>query len=115
VPLAAQASLIPLGCTQTIAGRHTGVLNVAADQKLCLLIAVQDGAVNVSAGGSLSVIDSTVTGAVTLTGGFRTLEFCNSRTVRGAISATGDSVPSSSVPTASWAPSRVRPTRSTAR
>jgi hypothetical protein len=84
-PSAAQAA----ACTQTVAGAHSGVLNVAARQKLCLVLAVQDGAVNVAPGGALSVLNSTVTGAVTLKAGYVTLDFCGSRTVRGAISATG--------------------------
>jgi len=93
----AVASIAPAGaqavtlCTQTIVGAHSGVLNVAANQKLCLLVAVQDGAVNVAPGGALSVLDSTITGAVTLKAGYTTLDFCGSRTIRGAISATGAS------------------------
>ena len=39
---------------------------MAADQRLCLKDAVQDGAVNVDPDGALSVVDSTITGAVTL-------------------------------------------------
>jgi hypothetical protein len=88
-PLGAQAALVPSGCTHMTAGPHTGVINVAANQKECLLLAVQNGAVNVAPGGALDVEGSTITGAVTLVGGFETLEFCGSSTVRGAISATG--------------------------
>jgi hypothetical protein len=84
-PSAAEAAV----CTQTIAGAHSGVINVAANQKVCLRGAVQDGAVNVAPGGALSVLNSTVIGAVTLKAGYTTLDFCGSRTVRGAISATG--------------------------
>jgi hypothetical protein len=85
-PMSAQAA----ACTQTITGAHSGVLNVAANQKLCLDGAVQNGAVNVAPNGALSVLNkSTITGAVTLKSGFETLEFCGSKTVRGAISATG--------------------------
>lgn len=94
--LLALASIAPMSasaatkvCTTTITGAHTGVLNVAGNQKLCLRIAVQDGAVNVAPGGALSVVSSTITGAVTLKAGYVELEFCGSRTVRGAISATG--------------------------
>ncbi len=76
-------------CTQTISGFHNGVLDVAANQKLCLVNAVQNGAVNVAPNGALSVTGSTITGAVTLKAGSTGLEFCGSRTVRGAISATG--------------------------
>jgi len=85
-PLTAEAAT---PCTQTISGAHTGVLNVAANQKLCLRNAVQDGAVNVAPGGSLSVAGSTITGAVTLKSGYLTFKFCGSKTIRGAISATG--------------------------
>ncbi|MDX6705462.1 MAG: hypothetical protein QOI48_1308 [Solirubrobacteraceae bacterium] len=86
-PLSAQASLL---CTQTISGPHSGQITVAGGQKLCLNGAVQDGAVDVNAGGALSVTNKTIiTGAVTLKSGFDDLEFCDSTTVRGAISATG--------------------------
>jgi len=76
-------------CTQTISGAHSGTLNVAANQKMCLKNAVQDGAVNVAPGGALSVVESTITGAVTLESGYSGFDFCASKTVRGAISATG--------------------------
>jgi hexosaminidase len=85
-PLPAQAAVL---CTQTIVGAHSGVLNVAANQKLCLVGAVQDSAVNVAPGGALSVSLSTITGAITLKSGFTSFDFCASKTVRGAISATG--------------------------
>ena len=70
-------------CTETISGPNSGVLNVAADQRLCLQDAVQDGAVNVDPDGALSVVDSTITGAVTLKSGFSDFTFCGSKTVRG--------------------------------
>jgi hexosaminidase len=86
-PLSAQATV---SCTETISGPHSGVITVAGGQKLCLDGAVQDGAVNVDPGGALSVTNkSIITGAVTLKSGFVDLEFCDSTTVRGAISATG--------------------------
>jgi hexosaminidase len=86
-PMSAHASLL---CTQTISGAHSGVIIVAAGQKVCLDGAVQDGAVNVNAGGALAVDNNTIiTGAVTLKSGFDDLRFCGSSTVRGAISATG--------------------------
>jgi hypothetical protein len=85
-PVAAHAAT---ACTQVVSGAHSGVLNVAANQKLCLRNAVQDGAVNVAPGGSLSVVSSTITGAVTLKSGYLTFDFCGSKTIRGAISATG--------------------------
>jgi hypothetical protein len=85
-PVTAQAAP---ACTQTISGAHSGVLNVAGNQKLCLQNAVQDGAVNVAPDGALSVVGSTITGAVTLKSGYSAFDFCASKTVRGAISATG--------------------------
>jgi hypothetical protein len=85
-PLTAHAAT---ACTQTVTGAHSGVINVAANQKLCLRGAVQDGAVNVAPNGALSVANSTITGAVTLKAGYTDFEFCGSKTVRGAISATG--------------------------
>jgi hypothetical protein len=88
-PLTAEAAAKPAACTQTIRGAHSGVINVAAKQKVCLLNAVQDGAVNVAPNGSLSVVSSTITGAVTLKSGYLTFDFCGSQTIRGAISATG--------------------------
>lgn len=78
-------------CTSTITGPHTGVVNVAASQTLCITNAVQNGAVNVAPGGGLYVTSSTVTGAITLSSGFTQFSFCGSTTVRGAISATGAS------------------------
>lgn len=42
-------------------------------------------------GGGLSVLYSTITGAVTLKAAYTSLTFCGSKTVRGAISATGAS------------------------
>ena len=87
-PLAANAATVA-ACTQTVRGAHSGVLNVAGNQKLCLKNAVQDGAVNVAPDGALSVVGSTVTGAVTLKSGYSSLDFCASKTVRGALSATG--------------------------
>lgn len=61
-PVSANAA----ACTQTISGPHNGVINVAAPNKLCLLGAVQTGAVNVAPNAGLSVISSTINGAVTL-------------------------------------------------
>ncbi len=84
-PLTAHAA----ACTQIISGPHNGVLNVAGNQKLCLVGAVQTGAVNVAPGGGLSVVGSIVTGAITLNAGFTEFDFCGSSTVRGALSVTG--------------------------
>jgi hypothetical protein len=86
-PFGANAAAV---CTKTITGTHSGVITVAGGQSVCLKGAVQDGAVNVNAGGALSVTaKSIVTGAVTLKSGFVRFEFCDSKTVRGAISAKG--------------------------
>ncbi len=85
-PVAAHAAV---ACTQVITGAHSGVINVAGNQKMCLVGAVQDGAVNVAPGGGLSVRYSTITGAVTLKAAFTEFDFCGSRTVRGALSVTG--------------------------
>jgi hypothetical protein len=86
-PVSANAAFT---CTKTISGSHSGVITVAGGQTLCLKGAVQNGAVNVNPGGALSVTaKSIVTGAVTLKSGFVRFQFCDSKTVRGAISATG--------------------------
>ncbi len=84
-PMTAHAA----ACTQTITGAHSGILNVAGGQKLCLRNAVQTGVVDVASKGSLSVVASTIVGDVTLKAGYTELEFCGSTTARGAISATG--------------------------
>jgi 5'-nucleotidase len=84
-PVSANAAVT---CDQTISGPNAGVITVAAPDTLCLLNAVQDGAVNVDPGAGLSVISSTITGAVTLND-YSEFEFCDSSTVLGEISATG--------------------------
>jgi len=84
-PVSANAA----ACTQTISGPHTGVINVAAPDKLCLTDAVQNGAVNVAPDAGLEVTGSKITGAVTLKDGYSEFRFCNSETVLGEISATG--------------------------
>jgi hypothetical protein len=98
VVLFAVAAIAPVSanaaaCTQTISGPHNGVVNVAAPDKVCLLNAVQTGAVNVDPKAGLSVIGSTITGAVTLKDEYTEFEFCGSQTVIGAISATGGQTP----------------------
>ncbi len=85
VPASAQAA----ACTRIITGANSGVVNVAGKEKVCFVLAVQDGAVNVAPGGGLSVSGSTVVGAITLKSGYTEFDFCDSKTVRGAISATG--------------------------
>ena len=76
-PVSANAAVT---CDQTISGPNAGVITVAAPDTLCLLNAVQDGAVNVDPGAGLSVISSTITGAVTLND-YSEFEFCDSSTV----------------------------------
>jgi 5'-nucleotidase len=88
-PVSANAAV----CTQTISGANNAVINVAAPHTLCLRNATQTGAVNVDPGAGLSVIGSTITGAVTLKDAYKEFEFCGSETVRGAISATGGLTP----------------------
>jgi hypothetical protein len=73
-------------CTTTINGPHTGTLDLkVAGTTTCLKGATQNGAITVASGAALSVIDSTVTGAITSTS-VAPFTFCNSKTVRGAIS-----------------------------
>jgi hypothetical protein len=84
-PMSAQAA----ACTQTIRGTHAGVINVPANQKVCLVNAIQGAAVNVAFDGALSSRNSTVKGAITLEQGFKEFEFCTSKTMGGAISAKG--------------------------
>jgi len=76
-------------CTRTIRGTRTGVLTVAAGERVCLKNAVQNGNVSVAPDGSLTVVDSRIVGTVTLDSGFRKFKFCHSRTSNGAITATG--------------------------
>lgn len=71
VALLAIAAVAPVSanavtCTQTISGTHNGVINVAEPDTLCLRNAVQTGAVDVAPKAGLSVVDSTINGAVTL-------------------------------------------------
>lgn len=92
--LLAVAAIAPVSanaaaCTQTITGTNNGVISVAAPNKLCLVDAVQTGAVNVAPNAGLSVLRSTINGAVTLSSGYTELQFCGSKTVIGAIMATG--------------------------
>jgi hypothetical protein len=87
-PLAAQAAIT---CTtaNTMTGQHNGAINVAGGQTQCLDNATQTGEITVDPNGTLSVRKSTINGAVTLFSGFSEFEFCGSKTVGGAISATG--------------------------
>ena len=88
-PMSAQAA-ISCSRAQTITGAHHGVINVAGGQKLCMQGVTQDAAVNVAPQGQLAVRGgSVITGAVSLKSDYTAFEFCGSRTVGGAISATG--------------------------
>jgi 5'-nucleotidase len=88
VPLSAQAAV---ACTpaQTITGTSNGAINVAGGQTLCLDNATQTGAITVDPNGTLSVRQSTIDGSVSLNSGYTEFEFCGSRTIGGAIEATG--------------------------
>lgn len=99
VPQAASASALSTAgpCTRTITGTIVGAQAVSAGEFLCLRSATLQGAIDVAAGGALRIVrDSTVVGAVTLTGA-TSLWICESRIV-GAITAT-NGVPSLSGPT----------------
>jgi hypothetical protein len=73
-------------CTSTITGAHSGNLDLSvAGTTMCLRNAAQNGAITVASGAALSVIDSTVTGAITSTS-TAPFTFCHSNTVQGAIS-----------------------------
>jgi hexosaminidase len=71
-------------CTNTITGAHSGTMTLSGPGTTCLKNATQDGAITVSNGHELSVVDSKITGAVTSTSS-APFTFCHSSTVRGAI------------------------------
>jgi hypothetical protein len=72
-------------CTSTITGAHSGNLTLSSPgTTTCLRNANQNGAITVASGAALSVVDSTVTGAITSTSA-APFTFCHSNTVRGAI------------------------------
>src|SRR5205085_10848288 len=54
-------------CTNTITGAHSGTMTLSGPGTTCLKNATQDGAITVSNGHELSVVDSKITGAVTST------------------------------------------------
>jgi hexosaminidase len=74
-------------CTTTISGTHTTPIT-ASTGTTCLSGATQTGAITVNSPGALSVVNSTVTGAITSTS-TAPFTFCSSKTVRGAISVSG--------------------------
>jgi hypothetical protein len=71
-------------CTNTITGAHSGTMTLSGPGTTCLQNATQDGAITVTNGHELSVVDSKIYGAVTSTSG-APFTFCGSSTVRGAI------------------------------
>ena len=74
-------------CTETITGAHSGTMTLSGPGTTCLKNATQDGAITVSNGHELSVVDSKITGAVTSTSS-APFTFCHSSTVQGAISVS---------------------------
>jgi 5'-nucleotidase len=72
-------------CTNTITGSHSGTMTLSGAGVTCLQNATQDGAITVSNGHELSVVDSKIYGAVTSTSS-APFTFCHSSTVRGALS-----------------------------
>jgi hypothetical protein len=71
-------------CTNTITGSHSGTMTLSGPGTTCLQNATQDGAITVTNGHELSVMDSKIYGAVTSTSG-APFTFCHSSTVRGAL------------------------------
>jgi len=84
-PITAEAASAP--CTHTTRGNHVPVINVGPGEKECLRHANQTGAINVASTGSLLIVRSTVTGAITMSSGFNTFKSCAS-TIIGAITAS---------------------------
>ena len=71
-------------CTKTITGSHSGTMTLSGPGTTCLYNATQDGAITVTNGHELSVVDSKIYGAVTSTSS-APFTFCRSSTVRGAL------------------------------
>jgi hypothetical protein len=71
-------------CTTTITGSHSGTMTLSGPGTTCLKNATQDGAITVTNGHELSVVDSKIYGAVTSTSS-APFTFCHSSTVRGAL------------------------------
>ncbi len=77
-------------CTSTITGAHSGNIDLSASgTTTCPRNASQNGAITVASGAALSVVDSTVTGAITSTSS-APFTFCHSNTVRGAITVNSN-------------------------
>jgi hypothetical protein len=79
-------------CTNTITGPHSGTMTLSGPGTTCLQNATQDGAITVTNGHELSVVDSKIYGAVTSTSS-APFTFCHSSTVRGAIKVSNSMNP----------------------
>ncbi|MCA1845098.1 MAG: hypothetical protein LC792_18270 [Actinobacteria bacterium] len=79
-------------CTNTVTGAHSGTMTLSGPGVTCLRNATQDGAITVTNGHELSVVDSKITGAVTSTSN-APFTFCHSSTVRGAIKVSNSTNP----------------------
>jgi hexosaminidase len=79
-------------CTNTVTGPHSGTMTLSGPGVTCLQNATQDGAITVTNGHELSVVDSKITGAVTSTSS-APFTFCHSTTVRGAIKVSNSTKP----------------------
>lgn len=79
-------------CTETITGTHRGALTLSGPGTTCLKGAKQHGAITVSGAHRLTVVDSTVYGAITSTSS-AAFAFCHSSTVRGAVNVSGSHKP----------------------
>ena len=89
VPTASDSGSSPAAaCTKTISGPHQGTLTLTGPGTTCLVGADQVGAITVTTGHALSIVDSLVTGSVTSTSS-APFTFCKSSTVRGAIKVSG--------------------------
>jgi hexosaminidase len=79
-------------CTNTVTGAHSGTMTLSGPGVTCLRDATQDGAITVTNGHELSVVDSKVYGAITSTSS-APFTFCHSSTVRGAIKVSNSMNP----------------------
>ena len=79
-------------CTNTITGAHSGTMTLSGPGVTCLHNATQDGAITVTNGHELSVVDSKIYGAVTSTSS-APFSFCHSSTVRGALKVSNSMKP----------------------
>jgi hypothetical protein len=71
-------------CTVNVTGNHIGAL-IASGDSTCVLDASVTGAIVVSPGASLAVINSTVNGSINTPGDPGTVEICGSKFVGGAV------------------------------